>query len=69
MQGVKMQNIGILFHPDFNRRLRNLTASTRNGARGLWGIFTQPPVGNLTPPREFYIYLYYIHRQVFVNIK
>jgi len=48
----------VLFHPDYNRRLRNCTESAdpsslnlnEEGARGLGAIAPLPPVGNFTPP-------------------
>ncbi len=47
-----------LFHPDYHRRLRNLTESADpsgldpKGARGLKRQALSPPVGTFTPPRE-----------------
>jgi hypothetical protein len=49
----------VLFHPDFNRRLRNHTESAdpsfskvfeEEGARGLGFCLPLPPVGIFTPP-------------------
>ena len=40
-----LESFSILFHPDFNRRLRNLTASAAFAGRGLyhrWGISPRP---------------------------
>jgi len=48
----------ILFHPDYDRRLRNSTGSADpshlewEGARGL-KLALLPPVGNCTPPWEW----------------
>jgi hypothetical protein len=54
---MRAPNLPVLFHPDYNRRLRNLTESAdpahrRRALAGFDDRSPLPPVGTFTPPRE-----------------